>query len=86
MFVAISCYEELQAAKKIYSQNQNGGDASQGELSSLKSGPADWDHQNNLPVEPIIRQPPPIDNSFSQVTQPSQRSGSVGEVQIDVGD
>ena len=87
LFVAISCYEELQAAKKVYTQNQHGGDASEGELSSLRSGPADWgaNDQNNLPVEPIIRQPPPVDNGFNQVPQPSPRSGSVGEVQIEVG-
>jgi len=92
-FVAVSCYEEIQSAKSVYSlRNQQAAELSQGEVSSIAVSslgrPAvDWrDNENRvIPVEPNR----PEQKVFTQV--PAQailtgsiRSGSVGEVQVGV--
>ncbi|KAL7529566.1 hypothetical protein ACHAXR_006400 [Thalassiosira sp. AJA248-18] len=87
-FVALSCFEEFQAAKMVYSgRNQQGSDVSEGEIGmsnmSSHERPVNWaapDSSSYLPVEPNL----PEEKGFIRQMAPpvGTRSGSVGEVQI----
>lgn len=95
-FVAVSCYEEIQAAKLVYSlRNQQGAEMSQGEVSSINMSNRSINMSNHgrpqdnenkvIPVEPNRPEQKVFTQAPAQATPiGSIRSGSVGEVQVGV--